>query len=331
MLLAEGDSWFSFPGSNVLHELRYLGYSITSVAEPGDTMARMAENADELTTAYRRATRDHGAVHGVLLSGGGNEIMAGRVGDLLLPRGDESTLDDEKVDATITGIEKGYKKMIGHIEHLAGGSPPAVFLHGYEHPIPDGREIEDASLLLALVDVLPMIELPGPWMAHQFRCKGYDWPADRIAMIKAMAYLVDRFNDMLESLAAVHPFVHHVDLRQVFPPREEPQTLLARRTLPNAARIPHGHGRVRRANPARDRPELIGYDHDTGMIARFVQNAATGPESREQRGHEQGARSGLCGSGVLDTKAYSVPRRLIGERVRAGGGQRRSHASAPRL
>ena len=47
MLLAEGDSWFSFPGSNVLHELRYLGYSITSVAEPGDTMARMAENADK--------------------------------------------------------------------------------------------------------------------------------------------------------------------------------------------------------------------------------------------------------------------------------------------
>ena len=218
VLVAEGDSWFSFPGSNVLRELRYLGYSITSVAEPGDTMAYMAGNVKELTSAYRRAIRDHGAVHGVLLSGGGNEIMAEGLGDMLLCNGSESTLDDEKVDKMIDGIEKSYDKMIVHIEDLAGDSPPAIFVHGYEHPIPDGRGIEDASLLLALLDALPMIELPGPWMAPQFRCKGYDWPGDRVAMMEAMAYLVDRLNGMLESLAAAHPRVHHVDLRQVFPP-----------------------------------------------------------------------------------------------------------------
>ena len=108
VLVAEGDSWFSFPYTNVLYQLRCLGYSITSVAESGDTMAEMAENKDELEVSYKRAVRDHGVVDAVLLSGGGNEVMAGRLGSMLLRKGAAGTLNNNLVKTTINEIKGSY-------------------------------------------------------------------------------------------------------------------------------------------------------------------------------------------------------------------------------
>ena len=212
VLVAEGDSWFSFPNTNVLYQLRCLGYSITSVAESGDTMAEMAENKDELRAAYKRAVRDHGVVDAVLLSGGGNEVMAGRLGSTLLRKGAAGTLNNGLVSTTIDEIEGSYTQIIHQIKGLPGTTPP-VFVHGYDYPIPDGRGIEDAKIFYRLADALPIIKLPGPWMAPQFKGKGYEWPQDRVAMIQTMVVLVDKFNDMLISLANQYTFVHHIDLR----------------------------------------------------------------------------------------------------------------------
>ena len=226
VLVAEGDSWFAFPGTNVIRELRYLGYSITSVANSGDTIASMASGiqAKELTAAIKHTRRDHGVVHGILLSGGGNELMASGLGSMLLPKGSDEMFDESKAQDMIATIQSSYESLIADILSIPlqqDTLPPAIFVHGYDYPIPDGRGIEHANPLFALADALPMIELPGPWMAPQFKDKGYSPIRHLAAMTRTMATLVDHFNAMLQDLASRYSAVHHIDLRSLFPQDED--------------------------------------------------------------------------------------------------------------
>jgi len=81
------------------------------------------------------------------------------------------------------------------------GRPVPVIVHGYDHPVPDGRGV--------LGGFGP---LPGPWLEPGFREKGYGDLGQRIALA---AELIDRFNTMIGEVSALPEFahVHHIDLR----------------------------------------------------------------------------------------------------------------------
>jgi hypothetical protein len=87
-IIAEGDSWFAYPGLDVLGALtsgRLTGgarYSVFSAASAGDTVESMAYDDSQLEDLFsefvkaRDAVRQKtsGPVRAILLSGGGNDI-----------------------------------------------------------------------------------------------------------------------------------------------------------------------------------------------------------------------------------------------------------------
>ena len=55
LLVAEGDSWFDYPGADVLDDLEDgYGYEVVSVANAGDTLESMAYSNAQLCKLYRK-------------------------------------------------------------------------------------------------------------------------------------------------------------------------------------------------------------------------------------------------------------------------------------
>jgi hypothetical protein len=81
-----------------------------------------------------------------------------------------------------------------------GGVIP-IIIHGYAHPVPDGRGVLGG-----------WGPLPGPWLQPGFRDKGFSEMATCLDMA---ADLIDRFNAMLQRIAALKEFGHvrYVDVR----------------------------------------------------------------------------------------------------------------------
>ena len=78
-----------------------------------------------------------------------------------------------------------------------------IVLHGYGYPIPDG------------VGVLGgWGPLPGPWLRPGFIEKGFDSLAQNTEIMRT---LIDRFNKMLEGVAAEFAHVRYVNLRPILP------------------------------------------------------------------------------------------------------------------
>ena len=79
------------------------------------------------------------------------------------------------------------------------GSPVQILIHGYAHPVPDGRGFWGGFWIL-----------PGPWLKPAFDKKGHQKEDDNT---DTMANLVDRFNEMLEAVASDSEDVKYVDVR----------------------------------------------------------------------------------------------------------------------
>jgi hypothetical protein len=79
---------------------------------------------------------------------------------------------------------------------------PRILIHGYDYPVPDGRGYAGGFWVL-----------PGPWLEPQFRGRGYQALAESTDL---MVTLIDRFNDMVSSVASERALahVHYVDLRR---------------------------------------------------------------------------------------------------------------------
>ena len=209
LLLAEGDSWFDFPFTDVLCELEdEHGYDVRSVAHKGDTIESMAYHGQ--LAAFGRLARKHArrkeTPKAVLVSGGGNDFAGPELAMLL-----NHSLSPEPGlamgavrDVFHNRIRLAHATVLsGVIEHcrLAFGRDVPVLVHGYDYAVPDGRGVFGLSFL------------PGPWLEPVLRAKGFkDLDAGR-AIVRT---LINELNNMLRDLADERPFrgiVHHVDLR----------------------------------------------------------------------------------------------------------------------
>ena len=209
VLLAEGDSWFDYPGTDVLNELEGLGYEVHSVAHRGDTLESMAYGEKQLDGLSRKlskmADRDK-RPDAILLSGGGNDI-AGEEFHFLLDHARSATpgLNTEIVQGMIDRrLRSAYETLIEKITLLHeahfGDAPARYILHGYARPVPDGRGFWGG-----------WGPLPGPRLEPGFHERGFlDLPLNT----GVMGDLIDHFNDMLRDLAATStaPLVY-VDVR----------------------------------------------------------------------------------------------------------------------
>lgn len=208
-LVAEGDSWFDYPGSDVLAELEGVyGYEISSVAHYGHTLESMAyapKQLDGLDRAMKKLADRGRMPKAVLLSAGGNDIAGDEFAVLLNHAASGlSVLNDDVVRGIVdVRLKAAFTSLILAIGGLCathfGRRDLPVLVHGYGNAIPDGRGYLGG-----------WGPLPGPWLEPGFLAKGYPQLAPNAEQI---AILIQRFNDMLATLPALLPNVHVLDIR----------------------------------------------------------------------------------------------------------------------
>ena len=210
VLVAEGDSWFDYPWTDVLRILEdtYL-YTVESVAHRGDRIEEMAYGGgqlEELTRRLERLFERNTVPSAILLSGGGNDVAGTEFGMLINHANSAAPgLNDLVVQGVIEQrVRLAYITMLSAISHVCtqSGHPGIpILVHGYDYPVPDGRGFLGGWGFL-----------PGPWLEPGFREKGYLQMARKKQMAKE---LIDRFNLMLKGVVAIPEFAHvkYVDLR----------------------------------------------------------------------------------------------------------------------
>lgn len=210
LLLAEGDSWFdhwSQPGlSNLLAPLQDVhGYEIDEVATAGDTLKAISlpTQLDEVALRMRRLRGRGITPYAILLSAGGNDVVARTPGGL-------SVLDGllvKRADGVTGALDKheAYQFIHGHLARLLRtvlrrldserrryfDKPPPIVMHGYDHPVPDGRG--------ALGKL-------GNWLLPSFYRQGWGDAKWADARQQAMVGLIDMLNEMQFNLTQESEF-----------------------------------------------------------------------------------------------------------------------------
>ncbi|MCU1253662.1 MAG: hypothetical protein JWQ49_6691 [Edaphobacter sp.] len=209
-LLAVGDSWFDYPIHDVLTKLEdNYAYNIESAAHKGDPIEAMVSRVGQMDKFARLMDKivAMGATpKAILVSGGGDDIAGDEFGMLLnntdLPI---AGWNEPVVSGVIdTRIATAYRTMFALLNAVCQkdlGRKFPILVHGYDHPVPDGRGF-----------VGGWGPLPGPWLKPGFEEKLFMDLTKTTAMI---AELIDRFNTMLQKLLKEPGFenVRYVDLR----------------------------------------------------------------------------------------------------------------------
>ena len=214
VLVAEGDSWFDYPGTDVLGVLEdEHGYDVESVAHKGDRVEDMAYSGGQLTKFTRtleRVIRRGTVPTAILLSGGGNDIAGDEFAVLLNHAASPvGGLDKHILEGVIDNrLFYAYLTILAAVTAVCkkkAGVEIPILVHGYDYPVADGRGFWGGWWFL-----------PGPWLEPGFREKGFQPGGLRDAVLKA---LIDRFNKMLRTIVAMPEFAHvsHVDLRGLLP------------------------------------------------------------------------------------------------------------------
>lgn len=222
-VIAEGDSWFDYPFyQDIVEALEdNHGYRVRSAAHHGDTAEGMAyqDNQlnkvrkvfEELAEDAKKDTKKE--PRAILLSCGGNDVA--HAFDLvlnhkasMLPTVNKSIVTgllDERIQAAVSSLIGSMKQF----SHQYFGKDITILIHGYGHPVPDGRGF-------------PILSLSGPWLKPGFAAKGYvsadpQSDAELTANAAVVGGLIDHYNAILQQIAAVFSgTVKYIDLRAVF-------------------------------------------------------------------------------------------------------------------
>jgi lysophospholipase L1-like esterase len=208
-LVAEGDSWFSCGGMDVLRKLEdEHGYDVHDVARAGDRIEEMAYHSGQLAAfvaLLERVVRKGEVPKAILLSGGGNDI-AGKHFEMLLDHASSpyAGLNDHVLHGVVRQrIPAAFATIlsaIGDVCDTRVSRRVPILIHGYDYPVADGRGYKGGW------------PLPGPWLEPGFRRKGYMRMPFRL---ETMRTIIDEFNAALQQLPATSGLQHvrYVDLR----------------------------------------------------------------------------------------------------------------------
>lgn len=213
LLLAEGDSWFNYPSTSVIHQLQWrFDYHVVSVAHFGDTLESISYEPyqlGDLSTRMKMLSDLGQKPKAVLISGGGNDLAGEELGMLVnhllsgLDAIDQVILKEfiwKRMQVTLTTYVTAVSSL--NNKWFKDKSIP-IIVHGYGDPIPDGRGFGGFRNNWIL---------PGPWLQPIFSRKGY--PRDHLPQSTAvMKQIVSEFNSMVKTVAESFPDVCYVDVR----------------------------------------------------------------------------------------------------------------------
>lgn len=214
LLIAEGDSWFDYPGLDILSAIEEEGYDTISVAHKGHTVESMAYGDDQLVDFVRaidKAIRQGRIPKAILLSGGGNDVAGDEFAMLLNHRlAKNGGLNEDVVRGVIEDrVRNAYVAILREVtiatQQRVNTRIP-ILVHGYGWAVPDGRGFLGGWGFL-----------PGPWLEPGFRLKGFDKKkADQFQRMRDIVVdLINRFNKMLVDLISATEFAHvrYIDVR----------------------------------------------------------------------------------------------------------------------
>jgi lysophospholipase L1-like esterase len=149
---------------------------------------------------------DQPDIRAILVGGGTNDLVAGLPPPLYMmlkpPGAAADPLDEAMVAGIIDGTLASYYD--GIIKTLVANTDVPILIHGYDHPVPDGR---GDKLLIAT---------SGPWLLQIFEQRGYDLlhNAEHRALARdIMRRVYDRINAAAKRVAAAYPNrAYHVNL-----------------------------------------------------------------------------------------------------------------------
>ncbi|MEO3475539.1 caspase family protein [Roseomonas sp. CAU 1739] len=183
VLVAEGDSWFTYPKLDVIGALNDR-YAISHLAAAGDTLTQMLEQDEYLEETQRVGARI------LLLSGGGNDALGGGNLKVHLRSFDAGLSPAQHVKSSFNALVDGAVKQFDQIFRRIAREAPGVtaICHGYDYAIP----------------------AKGKWLGNPMLELGIAAPAFQRAIVKE---LIDRFTLAIGRLAARYPHVVFLDNR----------------------------------------------------------------------------------------------------------------------
>jgi hypothetical protein len=189
-LIAEGDSWFAFPGplrTNLVAELQDINgdhAAIWTLARNGDTAQEMmfGQQFETLRRLFSDATLP---IDGLLFSAGGNDLVGDSLSTFLntFREGMQwmDCINMPYLDLRFRDVEAAYQRLADLRDAY---KPKAyIFTHAYDFACPSGKEVRVLWLTV------------GGWLKKQFRKKGIN---DKEVQQAILTYLLERFGQFLE-------------------------------------------------------------------------------------------------------------------------------------
>lgn len=201
-IIAEGDSWFSFPKplrTNLIEELQEINgpaAAIWSLARNGDT-AQEIMFGQQYETLRRLFSDPTLRIDGFMFSAGGNDFVGENLPNFLntFVNGMQwmDCINLPYLDYRFADIDRAYQRLAD----LRNAYKPNthIFTHAYDYAVPSGKRVR---VLLCTV---------GGWLQEQFLTKGirdYDIQKDIVK------YMLERFAAIIEQFEARNDNVLYV-------------------------------------------------------------------------------------------------------------------------
>jgi len=205
--LAEGDSWFDYPGRRggiITHLGKLLQKAdILNLAHAGDALQQMLSLPQRTEIALRlKHGQDRGMPFDALLfSGGGNDII-GEFHRWLLPftpgASAPALIDTASLTGMLTVLKRGYRDLSA----IRDGASPAttIFVHGYDYAQPTGKGVVCGF---------------GPWLRPALEARGIVDPQLQAAVVKEVLV---QYSSMLRELAAALPKFVYIETQGLLNP-----------------------------------------------------------------------------------------------------------------
>jgi hypothetical protein len=194
-LCGEGDSWLNllsnisgFP--KTLFDILGETFPTRNLAFPGDTFDHV------LAEKQYKSVLQSGLYRVFVFSGGGNDILGGGGLTSLLRKKSEGHGSSDPADyvnqpvmrQVLDRLAKGYRQVAKEAKAFEPGV--LMLTHGYDYALP---------------------RKDGKWLGTPLQAKGY--AHDEPIAPKIIAFLVDQFNAVLDSVAQDNAHVRHIDVR----------------------------------------------------------------------------------------------------------------------
>lgn len=209
-IIIEGDSWCDYPvGTDLVDWLRSedYDYHVINHAKAGDTLENMIYGS----TIDRDMNRLSSSLSLILqqiaqkkpkafvFSGGGNDIAGDEFFNYLNHHDTGfPTINEHYATHMVNFVFKKY--LIDLINAVHRASPQTqIIMHGYGYTVPTGKGVN-----------ILFFKFAGPWLLPALKRKGI---TDKQEQRKAVFYMIDLYNNMLEELDQKFPTFHYVNLR----------------------------------------------------------------------------------------------------------------------